>query len=519
MFLFLFVWVLGSPKCAVLIDAGSSGSRFWIYSWTAHSDTWETSIPSDLKSTDSYKAKPGIIEYFTNTTAMEIQFQAGLDEVLAYIDGEYVFCQDTADIPMWLMSTAGLRTESNQDVRDILDAIGEWMVANVPFKWQFAALLSGEEEAIYAWVATNHVLGRFESGNRVGIMEMGGQSMQIAFEPVYPIIMDNSYDIVLFGNTYRVYASSWNGFGYDAIIDSIYRIIDKIYGDKELAEELFAKGAHPCLPVGWKNWYSSIVNWVLEGGYNNTSCTRLIDTFYNQYTMSEMCGYSECSIAGQYVSDMKSVNFYAMSNFYHMVETLNKLDDTLGFSPSMDSLHEAIEKYCALNITELRLQVDKYFEEYNAVECMHSKIIISLLRKLPNFGVQSTVTYKTAEDANGLEGSWLLGALIYQMYHIDSSDEKNISVEGDEVTSLEEDKVTYIAEDKVTYLPHFITFVVLFFIVTVPCCYLLYQTKIKTKKYEGGSQKSSQQFLESANLKSAGDMDATSEANNLISSR
>merc|ERR1719233_545169 len=106
---------------------------------------------------------------------------------------------------------------------------------------------------------------------------------------------------------------------------------------------------------------------------------------------------------------MKSVDFYALSNFNYVVRAHNKLNDTLGTSPSIDSLSEAIEKWCELNITELSLQVKNYYAKYDAVECIHSKIVINMCKKFPNLGVQSTVTYGSAEDANGVEGTWLLG--------------------------------------------------------------------------------------------------------------
>jgi len=486
MIFFLFTLVLGSPKCAILVDAGSSGSRFWIYSWTDGSDTWDTSIPSDLMSANPYKAEPGIIDYFTNTEAMKNKFQEGIDEVLAYIDSKEDLCQDTADIPMWLMSTAGLRTETNEEVNNILDEIGKWMAANVPFDWMFARLLSGEEEAIYAWVATNHVLGRFEGDVTVGILEMGGQSMQIAFQPADGIIMDNSYDIELLGKTYRVYANSWNGFGMNAIRESLHNIVttaeQQFFGWNHTNHNA-TNFPHPCLPAGWSNEISSAFDWPFEGGYSSNGCSFLMDYFYNNYAMLDLCAYSACSITGQYVSDMKNVDFYAKSTFQRVIQTLNNLDDTLGTSPSYDRLSEAIEEYCALNITQLSLQVEGYYQKYDSIGCLQSNIIISLLEKLPNLGMQATVTYDTAKDANGVEGSWLLGALIDRMHEITKSDEKH---EGDD-------------ENRLPYLIVVATFAMLFFIVAMASCYLLHQAKRKSKNNEVELQ-GTRQNLEAVNL-------------------
>jgi len=450
MIFFFFALAFGSNECAVLIDAGSSGSRFWIYSWTADSSSWQNDVPSDLNAEESYKVEPGIIEYFDDTTAMEEEFQVGLDNVLAFIQEEEDRCQDTGDIVLWLMATAGLRTESSDDVKEILDAIGVWFEANAPFDWLFGVVLSGEEEATYAWIANNYVLGRLGDGDEVGIMEMGGQSFQIAFKPADEIIMDNSFDLELFGTTFRIYAKSWNGFGIDALLDNLDEMLSTDEGKKFLNWNGTAY-SHPCLQEGWYDGLSSKLDWPLAGYYDSVNCSLLLEYFFEQYSISDVCDYNECSIAGAYISDMENIDIYALSNFYYRVDALNGVDDSLGFSPSLSSFSQATEAMCELNITELASQMEDYYPIFDVLECYKSKITYQIESMLPNLGVSGTVTYGKAENENGIEGTWLLGALIQIMY----------SAAVEEYESEE-----YKSGNDNMYLPYFILFLVAFVLST-----------------------------------------------------
>jgi len=450
----LLTLALGSKECAVLVDAGSSGSRFWVYSWTSDNDAWENDVPSDLSAEESYEADPGIIEYFDNTTAMEAEFQKGVDELLAYIKGEDDLCQDTEDIPMYMMSTAGLRTESNDEVKKVFDAVESWFETNAPFDWQFATQLSGEEEATYAWIATNYVLGLLDGGEKIGIMEMGGQSFQIAFQPVNDIIMDDSFDVDLFGTSYRIYAKSWNGFGLQAIWDTVDEIIATDEGKALLGWNGTAY-TQPCLQVGWYNDLSSKLDWALEGDYDSAKCSLLLEYLFENYTASDLCDYSTCSIAGAYVSSMRGVDFYALSNFYYLAYALNRVDDSLGFSPKVSNLSNAIEGMCELNITQLSLQMDDYYSKYDAWRCYQGKIIYQMVSMLPDLGINASITYANAENENGVEGTWLVGALIEQMHGAAVVQANNTDNEN-------------------KYLPYFITFVGAFLIAMIAICYLCF---------------------------------------------
>jgi len=456
-------------NCAVLIDAGSSGSRFWIFSWMENSTAWLNDVPTDLIAEESYKVRPGIIEWFDDTEAMQTEFQTGMDEAVDYAQEEGG-CQNISDIGMWLMSTAGLRTESEDEVNEILASIAEWFETNAPFDWQLASLLSGEEEATYSWIGNNHVLGLLGSGDEVGIVEMGGQSLQVAFVPSNGIIMDNSYDVELFGNTYRIYAKSWNGFGNSATLDNINEMLSK-HKRKFLGWNGTAY-SHPCLPEGWSNDLTSLLDWPLAGNYVSANCTRLLEHYFEIYSVSHVCDYYNCSLAGTYISDMENIDFYGLATFYYAAQKLNRVNESLGYSPSFGSLSNAIESLCELNVTELAEQMEDYTSTYDVHGCYQAKIAYQILMMLPNLGVSATVTYGSAENANGVEGSWLVGALIEIMHSAAVTDDDN------GMNTKAADVETNGGSDN-TYLPYFLIFLVAFLITAIFLCITLTSRKVK----------------------------------------
>jgi len=364
---------------------------------------------------------------------------------------------------MYLMSTAGLRTEPNDEVREILDAVESWFETNAPFDWQYATLLSGEEEATYAWIATNYVLGNLIFLKKVGIMEMGGQSFQVAFQPVNEIIMDNLYDVDLFGTSYRIYAKSWNGFGLQAVWDTVDEIIATDVGKTFLGWNGTAY-THPCLQVGWDNELTSKLDWPLEGDYDSAKCSLLLEYLFENYTTSDLCDYSTCSIAGAYVSSMAGVDFYALSNFYYLLEALNRVDDSLGYSPTLPNLSNAIEETCELNVTQLSIQMDGYYSKYDVWRCYQGKIIYQMVSMLPDLGINASITYENAKNENGVEGTWLVGALNQKMHDAALIQKMHDAAVVQENNTGNENK----------YLPYFITFLVLFLIAMIVICYLCF---------------------------------------------
>lgn len=86
--------------------------------------------------------------------------------------------------PMFMLATGGMRG-IDDDLRGRLEqAINESTFFHNEFQIHNYQLATGVQEALYGWMTANYSLARFENRNfkTYGFVEMGGQSLQIAFE-------------------------------------------------------------------------------------------------------------------------------------------------------------------------------------------------------------------------------------------------------------------------------------------------------------------------------------------------
>ncbi len=65
--------------------------------------------------------------------------------------------------PIYLLATAGLRLLTASDARGILDACSRALAATpLAHRREWAAVIPGDAEGVFAWVAANYVTGALE---------------------------------------------------------------------------------------------------------------------------------------------------------------------------------------------------------------------------------------------------------------------------------------------------------------------------------------------------------------------
>ena len=84
-------------RYAVIIDAGSSGSRVRVFGWTN-----EYGLPQDVEELHSYKTRPGISVYVDDLHSLKEYVQTLLDHAT-----EAVPSSKHSSTPIYLMATAG----------------------------------------------------------------------------------------------------------------------------------------------------------------------------------------------------------------------------------------------------------------------------------------------------------------------------------------------------------------------------------------------------------------------------
>lgn len=166
-----------------MIDAGSSGSRLYIY--RIH-PTPHSLIPN-ISTFYSTKITPGLSSFATNSTSL---YDAHL---------QLLFTHTTALIPQHHHATTHVRLFATAGMRMILRSQQEMLLGKVCFFLQHQTpffcqecstsvqIISGVTEGVYGWTTMNYLLKRFHpsrspNASTVAFLDMGGASAQVAYE-------------------------------------------------------------------------------------------------------------------------------------------------------------------------------------------------------------------------------------------------------------------------------------------------------------------------------------------------
>lgn len=180
-----------------IIDAGSSGSRLYVYEITDdQKDIKELfSYPTETKSSESNAEQ----ESPKPKTPIMSEISLTMDGIKNYINEmtqKYEKKDETKsneNIYLYILATAGMRQQTNEKkdgfTKEFNSFIDEKHVIN-GFELKYADIISGCQEAAYAWINTYEEKDKSTSptppGNQeispIAIIEIGGASIQIAYQ-------------------------------------------------------------------------------------------------------------------------------------------------------------------------------------------------------------------------------------------------------------------------------------------------------------------------------------------------
>ncbi len=234
----------------VIMDAGSSGSRLHIYTWPTH-DGDPTHLldvrPLRDKGGRPYvmRRSPGLSSLASNP----LRAAAYIEPFLAFA-AEHVPAHKHQETPLYIMATAGMRMIPSIAQKRILEELRQHIRLHYRFLFndRHVEIITGKQEGVFAWIATNYLLGRFSHNHTdgapvvavpsvahghlhfrkrtVGVIDMGGGSMQIAYEvpnvrgASLPDEVAAEFNLGCMksdeSHTYRIYVSTFLGFGVNA---------------------------------------------------------------------------------------------------------------------------------------------------------------------------------------------------------------------------------------------------------------------------------------------------------------
>ncbi|KAL5117846.1 Golgi apyrase [Pleosporales sp. CAS-2024a] len=463
---------MGKWRYGVVLDAGSSGTRVYIYRWLKNAKARKQAASAELHSlpvleTDTKwtkKIHPGIATFGDHPHLVGPDH---LDALLGHAL-KMIPAKDVAATPLFLLATAGMRILPPLQRESVLKEVCEFARATTKFQLPDCDLhvqvIPGETEGLYGWIATNYLLGGFDHPHKhdhgkghstYGFLDMGGASAQIAFAPNATEANKHADDLTLLrlrtiGGTpieYKVFVTTWLGFGVNQARQRYVKALLDSTSSKELPD--------PCLPPGLKVHVTKDGRFIqekpAEDDEKEVAAAHLVGTgkfaecLHQTFPLLEKdkaCKDAPCLINGQHVPaiDFDVNHFVGVSEYWHTTHEIfekGHKDKAYDFK----TYQERVDKFCSQDWDKILQGVEKEkwggkVDEDKAREvCFKASWIINMLHDgigIPRVGIEGLpghqnttkavldnaeakgflAPFQAVDKINNVELSWTLGKMI-----------------------------------------------------------------------------------------------------------
>jgi Golgi nucleoside diphosphatase len=411
-------------RYGVVLDAGSSGTRVYVYQWVGNSPATvkASSLPTlpELKTKDKWtkKVHPGVSTYGeTPDLVGPDHLKPLLEHALKYIPKSAV-----PETPIFLLATAGMRLLPDHQQKSLLQNICSYIRSKTNFSLPdcdvHIQVIPGETEGLYGWIAANYLLGGFDSPEHhqhgkghhtYGFLDMGGASAQIAFAPNATEAEKHANDLTLLrlrtmdglSQEYRVFVTTWLGFGANEARRRYVEDLEESYAIDGVLEV-----PDPCLPAGLRlNFDGTIIsdegpslsNHYLRGVGNFDECLR------RTFPLLEKdipCPDEPCLIHGVHVPaiDFDVNHFIGISEYWHTTHEIFEMahkDKAYDFN----TYQQRVKGFCEQDWSDIQHSVKEHVygsevDDKIALEvCFKASWLINMLHDgigIPRVGLEDT---------------------------------------------------------------------------------------------------------------------------------
>lgn len=397
-------------KYGIVIDGGSTGTRIHVFEYEVRNGVPVFDFGD--KGLVSMRVNPGLSAY-----AEEPEMASESVSNLVEFGKKNVPKEYWSSTEIRLMATAGMRLLDSGVQEKILEVCrGVLRDSGFKFMDDWASVISGSDEGLYAWVIANYALGTLGSdpSQTTGIIELGGASAQVTFVSNEPMPPEYSRTIKFRNFTYRIYSHSLLQFGQNVAFDL-------------LLESLVARGQHqapqsvklmdPCSPRGYPH---NLMSLKLSPS-SFTDKTRHLSALYPSGNFSECrsaslsllqkgkesCPYKSCYIGSTFMPKLQG-NFLATENFFYTSKFFGLPPKAL-----LSDLMTAGKSFCEEDWSGLKSKYPSLQEEDLHRYCFSSAYILALLHDSLGIALDDDRIGYTNQVEN-IPLDWALGAFILQ---------------------------------------------------------------------------------------------------------
>ncbi|PWA78369.1 GDA1/CD39 nucleoside phosphatase family protein [Artemisia annua] len=318
-----------------------------------------------------------------------------------------------------LMATGGLRMVGLGGRERVLEACRKVLRGSgFVFRDDWAEVISGSDEGVYAWVVANYALGTLggDPKDTTGIIELGGASAQVTFFSSEPLPPEFS-QTVKFGNvSYSLYSHSLLEFGQNVAFDLVR---GSSIAKAPNLESFGSKGpVDPCSPKGYK--HSLMIGNITPISFVKTNEQLSIPQASGNFSEcrsasltllqkgKDECAYDQCYIGSTFIPKLQG-NFLATENFFHTSKFF-------GLSPKtfLSELMVAGKQFCEEDWSKLKTKYPTFNDDDLHRYCFSSAYIVALLHDSLGIALDDKrIGY--ANQVNDIPLDWALGAFISQI--------------------------------------------------------------------------------------------------------
>mmetsp|Transcript_3004 Transcript_3004/g.5427 ORF Transcript_3004/g.5427 Transcript_3004/m.5427 type:complete len:441 (-) Transcript_3004:141-1463(-) len=387
-----------AEKFAVVIDAGSTGSRVHIFRFSTSGGRLELE-------TDTFEQlKPGLSAYAENPSQSARSLKPLLDKAVATVPSNL---QSSTSVEV--RATAGLRLLPDGQADGILQAVRTYLKKEYPFKCsdESVSILDGADEGAFAWLTLNYLLGHLggDESNTVAAIDMGGGSVQMAYavDDATAKRAPSGYIFKLKGGgkNYNVYVRSQLGYGIMA-------------GRAAVLDTTQAEG-HPCIPNGFSGTYqyggkAYPATYIAEGASMN-SCSREV---VSAMKTNEPCGpQGQCSFNGAWGGGMGhgAARVYVSSYLFDRGVETGIIGDTIMADANASMYKDMAERVCRMDVDEITSAFPAADAPYLCMDLSYCYSVLVNGFKIPESS-KLTLVKQISYKGENLEAQWPLGAAI-----------------------------------------------------------------------------------------------------------
>ena len=438
----------------IVLDAGSSGTRIYIYRWLRNelarleTETLEHLPEIITKGKWTKKVHTGLSTYgSTPSLIADDHLKPLVDHALEYVPKELI-----PETPVFLLATAGMRLLPELQQESVLNAVCTYFQTKTDFYLPDCGLhvqiIPGETEGLYGWIAANYLVGGFSSPvtsehdhgkghHTYGFLDMGGASSQIAFVPNATEVERHAEDLKLLrlrkidgsNAEYKVFTTTWLGYGMTEARKAYLEALLDIYG-ADLTEY-----PEPCLPHGVKMSMDSHNILDIDTTDKHLLGTGDIDQCLKDtkplLKLDAVCPDKPCLFNGQHVPaiDFDVNHFIGISNFWHTTHEIFKMgyDDK---AYDFGTYQELVRNFCSQDWSDITKGIKsqkwgKKVDEATAEEvCFKASWLINILHEgigVPRLGLETNTTgkptnfnspFQAVDEIKNTEVSWTLGKIL-----------------------------------------------------------------------------------------------------------